>query len=245
MAFSESTAAGTTNGQINLVPDAIITPTAGNDALIPEPSEILWGFGIGTNMTRLRIDTPTLRDVSLPSLVPVNTGLTVPSPYNLIDMRNTFIPLPNNVQIQMQASQSDAGAQIMNALLAVAFRRVSIPAGKVTPIRATTTVVTAVGAWTLSSLVLDQTLPPGRYALVGAHVNGTGALACRFVIPGTRYRPGVVCSNTQQGIPHPIFRDKSMGVWGYFNNVNIPQIETIAATIGDVDDVYMDVIGPF
>lgn len=94
-------------------------------------------------------------------------------------------------------------------------------------IHATTATAAVANTWTSQPLTLDQPLPKGKYALIGARVQLPTGKAARFAnllgVPSTM-RPGcfpVVDSITQEPLNN-LFRDGNLGIWGFFTQDNTP-----------------------
>lgn len=244
LGFFENMGIGTTDSGINGVSDQIMTRDTNNNFQMPqEGARVIWGFGTGVGMDRLRLNVAELRADGLPSIVPVNITATPPSPYNIFDCRMAPIPLPTYEFVELQSTNTDVGAQNHYAGLAVEIgtTRPTI-GGRVYTIRSTCVLTLTNGTWVLGTLALDQTLPAGIYALCGAHVICANAVLARFVPASGGYRPGVVTNTIPSGIPSMLNRDRMMGVWFDFTHNQIPQIEILGSTAGaQTAQVYMDV----
>ena len=86
---------------------------------------------------------------------------------------------------------------------------------------------------------MEQTLPQGRYAIVGMDVIGTNLAAARLIVPGAFFRPGCLGRNAVGNVPNPVFTDGSLGVWGIINSVNLPALETFAIGANTTQTVYL------
>lgn len=106
------------------------------------------------------------------------------------------------------------------------------PTGAIFPVGFTATITSVVGRWVAGTITLDQTLPRGRYAVVGAACFETDCLAMRFVPVGEAHRPG--CLGTASvGIPsQKCFRNGELGVWFEFDSLTPPMIEILHAAAG-------------
>jgi hypothetical protein len=104
-------------------------------------------------------------------------------------------------------------------------------------VEAITTTAAAANAWTSQPLALDQPLPKGKYALIGARVELPTGKGVRFAnllgVPSTM-RPGcfpVLNANSIEPL-NGLFREGNIGVWGYFTQDNIP-IPEVFCTAAD------------
>lgn len=244
LGFFVNAGIGATNATFSGVADQIMTRDPNLNFQMPQSSSrLIWSFGTGVGMDRLRLNVAELRSQGLPSLVPVNITATPPSPYNLYDLRMSPIDLPTYEFVELQTTNTDVAAQNHYGGLAieVGTTRPTI-GGRVYSIRGTCAITLTNGTWVLGTITLDQTLPAGVYALCGAHVICASAVLARFVPASGGYRPGVVVNALPSGIPSPINRDKMLGVWFDFTHNQIPQIEILGSTAGaQTAQVYLDV----
>lgn len=241
-AYRASVGAGLSNVDIAAVNDSILTIT-NNHFLVPQTADLLAVAGFGVNMDRLLLNTPSLRYVGLPSMWPINIVATVPSPFNIYVPGDNPIKIPQVDEIAMQASQTDAGAQVMTAMVLFGFGKKIIPPGPVYRLRGTASITGVAGAWASGSITMDTTLPQGQYALVGLQVVAANCTGARLIFPGASFRPGTIPVNAAGSIPHPIFARGDLGVYGEFENVNLPNLEILLNTGANSSQVvYMDVV---
>lgn len=131
---------------------------------------------------------------------------------------------------------SNGAATVDNATALLFLRRTykPTPNGKRFSIRATSAQTLVANAWTLGGLTFDQTLPFGRYAVIGLAATCNDAHAVRLLFPRDQsYRPGVGCGETIAIRPEvDPFRSGEQGEWGRFESVNSPQLEILGGTAG-------------
>src|SRR6266702_3005832 len=125
----------------------------------------------------------------------------------------------------------------INALPTTPFRFCDVRAVRVS---ATTTLVAFV--WTNGAITFDQSLPAGRYQLVGARFNSAGLIAYRCVIPGYEWRPGGIGVTVDSGAEGNIFRQGNFGVWGEFAHNTPPTIDFLSATADTSETGELDLI---
>lgn len=246
-AYRGSVVNGTTNTAIAGVPDNILTRDASNNFLAPGGSKIRLGVAGGVNASRARINTASLREVALPYIAPINTGITAPSPPNVADFGD-YGPAPRAADsVSVESTHTDIAAQIQFALLWLMFSRKEPTPGKEYRTRFTAAINGTVGAWTSGAITLDQVLPAGIYQITGMDVFGTNLLAARLIFMGGGWRPGVLARNAVNNIPHPIFTDGRLGVYGEFNSVAMPQLECYSEAANSAQEGYLDLvnIGPY
>lgn len=241
-AYRGSVTNGTTNTAIAGVPDNILTRDASNNFLSPNGMKIKYGEAGGVNVSRSRINTASLREVALPYIDPVNTGITIQSPPNLADFGD-YGPQPRAADsIAVESTHSDVAPQIMWALLWMMFGRREPTPGKEYRTRFTATITGVVGSWASGAITLDQVLPAGIYQITGMDLFGTNLIAGRLIFPGGGWRPGCLARNTVSSVPHMRFTDGSLGVYGEFNSVAMPQLEIYVEAANTSQEGYLDLV---
>ena len=240
-AYRGAVGAGLNNVDIPAVQDGQLT-ISNTHFVLPKNAQLMWAFGVGTGLSRLRLNTPKMRYVGLPSLIPINTGTTVPSPMNLVNLSEQMVLLDTIDEIAVEASSSDAGAQTMNAIVAFSFGVRPAPAMPVFRVRGTTAITQSAGAWVNGGVTLDQTIPRGTYAIVGFDSVGANCIASRLVFSGYGFRPGVICRNATTSLKNPFFDSTAMGVFGTFDSINFPTVDVFALGAGTSQEHFFDLV---
>ncbi len=242
LAFRGNVANGTTNTTIAGVADSIVPRNAANNFLVPGGSTIRMAAAGGINATRARINTPSLREVGLPYIAPINQTVAVPSPPNLADYGD-FGPRPRDAdELSVESTHSDIAPQIQFAVAWLTFGRKMIPPGPRYRLRNTATVAGVIGSWASGSMTPDQTLPSGIYAIVGMDAFGTNLIAARLIFPGGGWRPGVLARNAVNNVPARIFTNDELGCFGEFDSVALPTLEIYCEAANAAQEVYLDVV---
>lgn len=241
-AYFASLTNGSTNTAVAAVQDNVLTRTTSNNYILPQVGRLRMLYSAGVSITNARINTPSLRYVGLPSVGPLNLALAIPSPPNYTDFGEMGPQLPTADEISAEHSLGGAAPENEFTLMWVQFQRREVPGGPVFRIRFTATITGAAGTWTAGTMTPDQTLPAGRYAVVGMDVMGTNLAAARLIFPGGTYRPGCLGRNAAGNIQVKAFVDGSMGLYGVFDSVNVPSLETFAIGANTAQTIYLDVV---
>lgn len=242
LAFRGSVTNGTTNTTIAGVLDQIIPRNAANNFLTPEGSNIKMAVAGGVNASRARINTPSLREVGLPYIAPLQTGVAAQSPPN-IAFYGDYGPRPRGAdELSVESTHTDAAAQIQFALVWLTFGRKAIPPGQRYRLRNTAAITGVIGSWASGSMTPDQTLPSGIYAVVGMDAFGTNLLGARLIFSGGGYRPGVLARNAVASIPSPLFTNDELGVFGEFDSVALPTLEIYVEAANSAQEIYLDLV---
>lgn len=241
-AYSQATGAAITNTALVVVPDGILTVSGTTGFLVPSEAKMVLAASNGATLTRARLNTPSLRYVGLPSLVPVNASATIPSPVNVVNLVESPIALPKVDTVSIEAT--DTAADNITAAMWLMFNRREVPSGKRYRLRGTAAIAGVLNAWANGAITLDQVLPQGQYVIVGMDVVAANVLAARLVFAGTGYRPGCLARNAVGSIQHPIFSDGRLGCYGMFENANLPNLEILLGAGGAsaAQEVFLDVI---
>lgn len=241
-AFRGSVTNGTTNTAIAGVNDNALAKSSTGAFFAPGGCKIIAAEAGGVNASRSRINSPAFRNVGLPYIAPLNTGVTAPSPPNIADYRPQGFRPAETDEISVEATHTDAAAQIQYALLWLAFSRKEPSPGDALRLRFTSTITGVVGSWASGALTLDQNVPAGDYQIIGMDVFGTNLLGARLVFTGGGWRPGVLARNAVGSVPEEMFLNRSMGVFGEFNNTAIPQLEIFVEAANSAQEGYLDVV---
>jgi len=202
-------------------------------------------YGIGVNITRARLTSPTLRRTSVVEVEPVDISVepTFPSPWN--DWWDHPIPISTGEILNAQAAENGAGATRMSFFAWVGDTNPATPEGTITTIRATAAVALVAYTWTSVALVYDTTLPTGTYQIVGMRVESATALAARLILSEQQtHRPGCIGYDAASDVDDERFRKGNSGVWGIFKEENPPTVQFFAAAADAAETVWLDVIGP-
>ena len=241
-AFRESVAAGTSFVQINGVADNILTLSSGSNFIAPRDTVIGAAAGGGTDAARQRINTPSARYVSFPSIAPLGTGTTITNPPNLAFWGAMGVRPNDADEISVEAVHSNVGAQVQWSLMWLLFGKKNWTPGRQYRTRFTASITATVGLWVSGAITFDQTLPSGVYEIQGMNVFGSNLLAARLIFPGGGWRPGVMAMNTLSSTCRPEFLDGSFGAFGQFDSVNVPQLEIYAEAANSSQEGFLDLV---
>jgi len=109
------------------------------------------------------------------------------------------------------------------------------------PMRFTTTGTPTAAAWTVLTIDLDDSLPAGRYGLVGCDLMSGSGHAFRFVPIGGGWRPGGF-SHWRESTCLPQQRHGHMGLWFEFEHNNMPKLEVFQTGADEPGEGVLDLI---
>jgi hypothetical protein len=242
--ISSDTAAGV-NTDATAVTDTEVS-VRNSHFIFTERYRLLSAAFIAAAALRGRFQVPKWNAIGEFAIFNANRSLQTPSNPQW-DLWLTAPPeIPQNEEFQVQLSNDGAGGAIENCVLNIAPDdwNQNIPKGELTLcIRASATITPTINAWSgPNAITLSQSLRGGVYAVVGTVVQGTDAVAWRWIFPrnkmyhGRRLRPGGLVQTARgdtlsNQVDPWVF---GWGVKGVFHTFELPQIEllgTVAAAI--------------
>lgn len=224
---------------ITRVQDGILTPAGTTGFIVPaDYTEVMAAAALGSDLTRAQIKAPSL-DVKRVNaeIYPHERGADIFTLTNPKIMR-PFGPLilDPGESLDALAAEDNAAGDIQRILywLKKPGPLPPMPNNDVRIVRFTGATTLVANAWSAVTLTLDQELPAGEYALVGIWGFGATAIACRAILPGANYRPGVPCtaaaSEAAARFSNAEFYRSFQGYeMGRFTNRQIPQLEFFAS----------------
>lgn len=241
----ESITNGAAYAEVNGVLDQSITLDAANRFAAPGNWQVMALYAMGINLTAARLNAPSMRSLILPEIYPANPTADVrdldgPIIYGQRGPR--FAPQEYFI-VEVSRGGADAQPCLWGAWLGPDVSPAQVGPTFTAVCSASVTIVA--GQWVLASLVFNQTLPAGRYQVVGMAVVCNDATFARMVFPGlSQYRPGVLVQDTYGDRPwSQAFRMGGMGVFGEFLHNAPPAIEVLGDTAGaETPTVYLDLI---
>lgn len=240
-AWSESIDAGT------LTPiDALADPSmtvSGDNISVPDYAPYLLGaVGIGANITRMRLEAPSLRRILNPEIRPLHRAAEPLSPAIVMLNRDNPIELAVNEQLQCLVTEDAAGASRVYGLVWLSDGGVTPVSDAIYTVRVTSATTLTANVWTNAALTFDQVLPVGRYGIVGARFESAGLIAFRFVFQTLPHRPGGLGCDDIADVEPSWQRYGGMGVWGEFSSTNPPTVDFLSASADTSEVGYLDLV---
>jgi len=243
IAYSETVAAGDVDNDITAVSDPQLTQQ--NSHHLPNRDVLLLAaYGLGANMTTVRLETPKLREMLNPNIRPLDRAANPPDEPNVAFFLGYELTLRGGEEVVVKAS-NNLGAATEQATILLWIGDRPAPAGNapVYTLRCTYSITGVANGWASGNLTFTQTLPSGMYDVVGMGVFGTNMVAGRLILPGYAHRPGVPGGANAGLNMRPNFRMGNFGLFGTFTNVALPQLEIFTSAAGaSSGDCYLDLI---
>lgn len=236
------------------------TPTAGGDFeyLTPIPDQhlrvegyncivpldlpnFLGAFVIGDDVARARVESPSLRRTLLYDITPVSNVIPPVANDYFPKLFDAPIPLEPSEPMRVLGLSTETTPSAINAFVWLGDGpQVGSPVESYT-VACEEVSTSTFYEWESNPLFFEQTLPAGRYQLVGARVEGASVLAARFIFVGQAWRPGVIGLADHTGYEWERFRRGGLGVWGEFTHDQPPVLESFSRASGTVR-VYLDLV---
>ncbi len=250
-AFSESVdPAGAFNALTGVI-DPVLT-VVGDNVQVPTLNKILAAAaGVETAAAQqARISAPSRRVLALQRVAPTQgaaAAVSLPAdPHHVMDLRANPLQMVTGEQVNFEVNSDPVAAQIQWGLVWFADALIPPGTGTVFTIRATGATVLAAHTWVNVPITLSENLPRGRYQLVGLRAQSTTLVAARAVFVGTgaqgAWRPGVMGTNHDRHLEHPMFRYAGLGVFGEFEDTDLPSIDCLAEAADAAEVFYLDLV---
>lgn len=244
-AFYESVTNGSTYAEINGVADQAMTLDSSSRLQSPGDWQILAAAALGVNLSAARFNAPSLRNTVLPEIYPGIAAAAVSDNRGPELYSNRGPVFKNGEFITAEVSRAGADAQPCAVLLWFAPGVTQAPAGRVYTLPYTFTITLVAGSWTFGTLTPAQTLPAGKYSVIGMSAVCNDAAAARLVFPGVaQYRPGVMVQAAYGNVPWGDgFRNGRFGQFGTFLWNTQPNVEVLGLVAGaESGTVYLDLV---
>lgn len=226
--------AGVQDQHVRVEGDNIIVPRGVNS--------LVAAFGIGATISLAQLESPSLRRVLLLDLAPLNVGAEPISPNTVNPLWETPLTLDEDEALRALVAEAAAGAERESVLVWLADGALSPVGGDIYTVRATTTPAAAAYVWANSALTFVQSLPAGRYQVVGMRCEAADLIAARLVFVGGMLRPGVIGFDTASENTLEKFRRGGLGVWGEFEHNQPPTVDSFSVAGGVAINVWLDLI---
>ena len=215
-----------------------------NGHFMPQRNWLLQAAYFGAaGPNRARFITPTFRQITTPWIRPVNTDIVPANVVGAADYRANPLMFRALEEIQLEGMQTTGGAAVVVGIAAVSKEPiVPAPQGDIYTLRGTGATTVTAGAWSLITVTWQDTLPAGRYALVGGTFIGATAIAGRCILEEQVDRPGWLGNAAADNVGSTIGLKGGLGVWGQFTGNRFPNVEMLCNAADTAQEIYLDLI---
>lgn len=235
-------AADATETDMTPVPDGIMSIV--NTHFMPQQNRpIIYATFQAATPTRAKIVTPSFRQVTTPWIRPQQPSIVPGDEANVADYSQNPLMARALEEISILGTQTSGGTAVEVALLALARGPLQpAPRGDIYTLRGTGAVTLVAGAWGIVTPTWQDSLPAGRYSVVGLEYIGTTALSARIIFDEQTDRPGCVGGGTVSNNVWQGNRKGYLGEWGQFDSNRMPTLECLANAADTAQEFYMDII---
>jgi len=239
VAFLESQGTATSLTNIAGLADPHVR-VSGDDIYVPRDLANLGGcLFVGANITQAQITSPSLRRLANIDIEPVDAATEPQSPENLYSIFTSPRPLEATEQLNAKIIDTIGYSTCLAWLASGPLAPIT---GEIFTVRCTNTDTLTAYAWTNGALTFSQTLPMGRYQVVGMRAESTGLIAARLVFTGSAWRPGCPGHDAVTDIENAVFRGGELGVWGEFEHDTPPTVDFLSTSADTSQVVWLDLI---
>lgn len=215
----------------------------GDNIIVPAGMNMLaGGIAIGADLTRAQFDSPSIRQMFTFEITPVNDSAEPTNPPAWWNGFRNPIQLSASEALNALAAEDGSGAKQANIIAFLSDGSTSPVSGQIFTVRATAAVTLVAFTWGNGALTLNETLPAGRYQVVGMRAESAGLLAARLVFVGGFWRPGCIGFDAIGDVGDEIFRGGKLGIWGEFQHDIPPTVDFLSISTDSAEVVYLDLI---
>jgi len=217
---------------------------SGNDIYIPMWNKMLAVFAGGQDLEQTRMQSPSLRRMANQRIehiyhqpLPPNDWMA--QPLHIWKERTRTLDIAE--ALNAYCLQAGGGAEWVFVWLMDKLE--PLPPGEIFCIEGVVSITSVTATWVNGAITFGQTLPAGRYALVGMRCMEPITVAARCVFPDISARPGCMGSGTLYTPTIPEFRYGALGSWGEFEHDAPPSIDCLCNSAAAITpDIHMDLI---
>lgn len=219
---------------------------AGDRVYVPSLNKLIAEYAAQANtVTHVQLQSPSLRRVALLDIAISQGGIRPSGGESFMPHFSSPIGLEVGEGLEAYINKPADSAIVATILAWLSDGALTPVVGEIFTVRVTATITSILTQWVNGALTFGQTLPVGRYAIVGAKFLEAGGdcIAFRLVIPGYEWRPGSLTCGDLGAKPNVAQRYGGMGIWGEFDSTTPPTLDIIAAAAASNTIVgYIDLI---
>lgn len=229
----------------------------GDDITVPAMNHILGVQCLSANLEDARLVAPSLRrlwnlDIHpiLNSAKPLTTQAVdeggaatydVLAGQGFMDLSLAPIPLVVSEKLNLEMNNGN-NAEDGYGVVFLTDALPSAETGKIMTIKASNTDTLTGKEWTNGELEFAQSLPAGRYRVVGMAAKSANLIAARLVFIGGSWRPGCIGKQDWGDARPEMFRFGRLGNWGEFEFDTPPSVDFLSNAGDSEQFVWLDLI---
>lgn len=210
--------------------------------ILQDSRPLLYAWAGSASISYARIITPKFRQVTTPYIRPVNNALAPVDITPVADYRKSPLIVNGLEELQVNLLQASGGNAEVDIILGIDYGQQPVVNGEIYTLRGTGTTTQTADAWSNVTITWQDTLPAGRYAIVGLEAWAATCIAARLNLESSGPRPGCVGGATAAIRQNEMFRRGGLGVWGYFIQTRMPIVQVLSTSADTAQEVYLDII---
>lgn len=240
-AFAESQSEAGTATEIKAVPDQSVS-AVGDVLYTPKFNNIvgMWAAMGAANQGNPYIDTPSLRRIALYDIPRVYGATVIANHDDLHMFPNSPLKLTEGEGIKIFSDATPGADEYHSCVLMFSDGAITSKPGETFMLRATATITGTAGAWENGNITFTQTLPVGRYEIVGCTCLAANAIAFRLVGLETAHRPGGPPIAALTDSINPLFLNGGLGTWLSFHSLAPPTLDILAVAACVAQTLYLN-----
>ncbi len=187
-------------------------------------------LGADASMAGAQVQSPSLRAMVNLDIEPVVGAAVFGSPPEVLFHPLSPVSVVPDEPVTFAVESDPAAAAVHYGLVWFGDGPQQPVPGNIFSVRATSALTLAAGTWVNGTLTFGQTLPLGRYTVVGMRARGTNLVAARLVFVGGAFRPGVPAINAVADLDPMVFRYGRHGAFGVFHSNTPPTVDALGVT---------------
>lgn len=216
-----------------------------NGHFLPQQDMYLLGaFAASATLSRSRIKTPKLLQISPEYIRPINVGVL---PANNSNMPMWYVDPPKLSGIEEIVNEATSGVAMgterYTSLLWMSDKPNPdpVPAGDQYTVRFTSTSTAVVNTWTSIAVTFEQQVISGRYAVALCELQATNIIAFRMIFDQQYWRPGMIGINALGNrLPYDWYKF-NLGVWGFFKTISLPRFQVLCNAANTAFEGYLTI----
>lgn len=201
---------------------------------------VAYGIASGEVISQGYLSSPSLRRLALLDILPIRQADDFASEGAIHWKLESPTPLETNEGLEVYI-YTNVAVPAKNSIVGVwlADGPIMPVSGDIFHVNATATIVEVDATWVNTEIDFRQTLPVGRYQIVGAFCWIADGMLFRFVPIGDSNRPGGVCGIALGSEVPPVQRNGGLGVWCEFDQITPPSVDILGNIGAAGTDVQM------
>lgn len=215
------------------------------DIIVPTLNQLIGVYALGATISQAQLQSPSMRRIFNLDVRPIEIAANPKTYPAYLDLLPNPIHLQTDEALDAFVAETAAGAELETVLAWLGDGNYGLPAGDVDTVRATGATTLVANAWTNVSLTFSQSLPAGRYAIVGCRGESTGLIAFRLVGVGYNWRPGAIGFASGGLVDEPRFRAEAygkLGTWMEFAHNTPPTIDCLSTSADTSEVFHLDLV---